>query len=65
MIRRRAARDTAAFDALWRRIGGDVDKIGEMVLGVNPLLVATLPSGEPPYYGYGAGAVRVSLGEHS
>ncbi len=64
VVSRRAARNPAAFDALWTRIGGDVDKIGEMVLGVNPLLVASLPSGEPPYYGYGAGAVRVSLGEN-
>ncbi|MCA1560536.1 MAG: aminopeptidase [Acidobacteria bacterium] len=64
IVRRQAARDQAAFDALWARMGGDVDKVGEMVLGVNPLLVAALPSGEPPYYGYGAGAVRVSLGEN-
>jgi hypothetical protein len=50
----------------WARVGGDVDKVGEIVLGTNPLLVPEepLPSGELPYYGYGAGYVRVSLGDN-
>jgi hypothetical protein len=46
--------------------GGDIDKVGELVIGTNPLLLlpAPLPSGELPYYGYGAGSVRVSLGDN-
>ena len=41
--------------------------MGEIVLGTNPLLVAPvggLPSGDLPYFGYGAGYVRVSLGDN-
>ena len=41
-----------------------VDKVAEIVLGTNPLLVASLPSGDLPYYGYGAGYVRISLGDN-
>lgn len=63
-VRRRAEKNEAAFRALWERIGGDIDKVGEIVLGTNPLLVATLPSGDLPYYGYGAGYVRISLGDN-
>jgi Thermophilic metalloprotease (M29) len=53
-----------AFQQVWDSIGGDVDKVGEIVLGTNPLLAGTSPSGELPYFGYGAGAVRVSLGDN-
>jgi hypothetical protein len=38
----------------------------EFALGLNPLLA--MPAGEPrwiPYYGYGAGVVRLSLGDNS
>jgi hypothetical protein len=48
----------------WDSIGGDVDKVGEIVLGTSPLLAVPVPSGELPYFGYGAGAVRVSLGDN-
>jgi len=44
----------------------DSDKAGEVVIGTNPLLVLSkpLPSGQLPYYGYGAGYVRISLGDN-
>src|SRR5262245_34691190 len=48
----------------WDANGGDVGKVGEIVLGTNPLLAEKLPSGDLPYFGYGAGAVRVSLGDN-
>jgi leucyl aminopeptidase (aminopeptidase T) len=63
-VRERAEKNESAFRAEWQRIGGDINKVGEMVIGTNPLLVATLPSGDLPYYGYGAGYVRVSLGDN-
>jgi len=63
-VRQRAEKNEAAFRKLWEQIGGDIDKVGEIVLGTNPLLVGTLPSGDLPYYGYGAGYVRISLGDN-
>jgi Thermophilic metalloprotease (M29) len=59
-----AEKNETALRAELDRIGGDIDKVGEIVLGTNPLLVASLPSGELPYYGYGAGYVRISLGDN-
>jgi hypothetical protein len=63
-VRRRAARDDAAFARMWDGIGGDIGKVGEIVIGTNPLLAGTLPSGTLPYYGYGDGHVRVSMGDN-
>jgi leucyl aminopeptidase (aminopeptidase T) len=63
-MRRRAAKDDAAFARMWDAIGGDIDKVGEIVIGTNPLLAGTLPSGTLPYYGYGEGHVRVSMGDN-
>jgi len=60
----RVGRGEAGFRAEWQRIGGDVDRVGEIVLGANPLLVGKLSSGELPYFGYGEGYVRVSLGDN-
>ena len=52
------------FLKLWNEVGGDVNKIGEMVLGTNPLLAMPMPANELPYYGYGAGFLRISLGDN-
>jgi hypothetical protein len=60
----RAAKGEEALRKQWDAIGGDVDKVGEIVLGTNPLLAVKVRSGELPYFGYGAGAVRVSLGDN-
>ena len=62
--RRRAARDDAAFARMWEGFGGDIDRVGEIVVGTSPLLAGTLPSGTLPYYGYGDGHVRVSMGDN-
>lgn len=59
-----AEKNQGVVDAARKRFGGDIDRVGEVVLGTNPLLVASLPSGDLPYYGYGAGYVRVSLGDN-
>lgn len=52
------------FLKLWNEVGGDVNKIGEMVLGTNPLLATPFGANELPYYGYGAGFLRISLGDN-
>jgi hypothetical protein len=59
-----AAANEAGLRRLLESIGGDIGKVGEVVLGTNPLLAGRLPSGDLPYYGYGSGYVRVSLGDN-
>jgi leucyl aminopeptidase (aminopeptidase T) len=51
--------------ALWALETGDKDRFGEFNLGVSPAL-SLLPGHDRviPYYGYGAGVVRVSLGDN-
>jgi hypothetical protein len=63
-VRRHAVKDDAGFARLWDGFGGDIDKVGEIVIGTSPLLAGTLPSGTLPYYGYGDGFVRVSMGDN-
>jgi hypothetical protein len=64
VVRHHAASDDGAFARMWTGFGGDIDKVGEIVIGTNPLLAGTLPSGALPYYGYGEGHVRVSMGDN-
>ena len=48
----------------WARETGDKDRVAELVIGMNPRLPASGPGGRPPYYGYGAGVLRVALGDN-
>jgi leucyl aminopeptidase (aminopeptidase T) len=52
-------------EAAWRTQSGDRDRFGEFNVGVNPKLAVL--SGLPaiPYYGYGAGVIRVSVGDNA
>jgi len=50
--------------ALWEQETGDRDRIGEFNLGVNPELRPQPGIAQIPYFGYGAGVVRVSLGDN-
>jgi hypothetical protein len=59
-----AKKGEEAIHKQWEAIGGDVDRIGEIVMGTNPILAAGGSATELPYFGYGAGAVRVSLGDN-
>jgi hypothetical protein len=59
-----AASHEAAARELFSAVGGDIDRVGELVLGTNPLLAERLPSGELPYFGYGSGYLRISLGDN-
>jgi hypothetical protein len=63
VISAKADGDDGSFQKLWGSYRGDIDKIAEIVIGTNPLLAGELPSGELPYAGYGAGALRISFGE--
>ena len=51
--------------AMWGIATGDKDLIGEFNLGVNPAL-KLLPDLEKviPYFGYGEGVIRLSLGDN-
>jgi len=51
--------------AMWTLESGDKDRIGEVNLGLNPAL-QPLPGRHKliPYFGYGAGVVRISLGDN-
>ncbi len=48
----------------WQAATGNKDVPGEFVIGTNPELGAVLPSGFMPYYGYGAGVVRLAVGDN-
>lgn len=50
--------------AAWARETGDKDRVAEMVIGTNPKLPALGPGQRPPYYGYGAGVLRIALGDN-
>ena len=50
--------------AAWARETGDKDRVAEMVIGTNPKLPAMGPGQRPPYYGYGAGVLRIALGDN-
>ena len=56
--------DQAALDRLWAEQTGDKDRLGEIVLGCNPLLRPVAGSGFPPYYGFGEGYLRLTIGEN-
>ena len=60
-----AEHHNAYVQAMWNLETGDKDRIGELNLGVNPAL-RMLPGLDEviPYYGYGAGVLRISLGDN-
>jgi hypothetical protein len=53
-----------AVTAAWARETGDKDRVAELVLGMNPKLPHEGPGGRLPYYGYGAGMLRIALGDN-
>jgi leucyl aminopeptidase (aminopeptidase T) len=56
--------DQAQLEAEWSAQTGDKDKLGEFVLGCNPLLKPVPGSGFQPYYGFGDGVMRLTIGEN-
>jgi leucyl aminopeptidase (aminopeptidase T) len=64
-LRRLTSEHHRAFvEAVWGAQTGDRDRLGEFNLGFNPRLA--MQPGVPfiPYYGYGSGIVRLSLGDN-
>jgi len=59
-----AAKGQDRVQQAWDRATGDKDKIAELVIGANPKLPSKGPGRMPPYYGYGAGVLRIALGEN-
>ena len=56
--------DQALLDAEWNAQTGDKDRLGEFVLGCNPLLKPVPGSTFQPYYGFGDGVMRLTIGEN-
>jgi hypothetical protein len=48
----------------WSEATGDKALPAELVVSTNPALDAVMPGGFMPYYGYGAGVVRVAIGDN-
>jgi hypothetical protein len=56
--------DQKLLDRLWAEQTGDKDRLGEFVLGCNPLLQPVPGSGFQPYFGFGDAVLRLTLGEN-
>jgi dipeptidyl aminopeptidase/acylaminoacyl peptidase/leucyl aminopeptidase (aminopeptidase T) len=58
-----SARGNPQFWAGYSSLTGDRDRLGELVIGTNPKLVP-VDKDVLPYYGYGAGVVRLHWGDN-
>lgn len=56
--------DQASLDRAWAAETGDKDRLGELVLGCNPLLRRIDGLGFPPYHGFGDAVLRLTIGEN-
>jgi hypothetical protein len=56
--------DQKELDQEWAKQTGDKDRLGEFVLGCNPLLRAVPGSTFQPYYCFGEGKLRLTIGEN-
>jgi leucyl aminopeptidase (aminopeptidase T) len=59
-----SVRGAEPFVSAWDAATGDKRLPAEFVIGTNPALPAVLPSGFMPYYAYGAGTVRLAIGDN-
>lgn len=64
IVRIQTGGDQRLLDRLWAAETGDKDRLGEMVLGCNPLLGYVAGSRFPPYYGFGEGILRLTIGDN-
>jgi hypothetical protein len=58
------AGEQAKLDRAWAAESGDKDRLGELVLGCNPLLTPVKGTAFRPYYGFGDGVIRLTIGEN-
>lgn len=56
--------DQASLDRAWAADTGDKDRLGEMVLGCNPLLRPIEGLAFPPYHGFGDAVLRLTVGDN-
>jgi aminopeptidase len=56
--------DQRQLEQEWSLETGDKDRLGECVLGCNPLLRPVSGSTFQPYYGFGEGVLRLTIGEN-
>jgi hypothetical protein len=52
------------LDRAWAEETGDKDRLGELVLGCNPLLHPVDGLAFPPYHGFGDAVLRLTIGEN-
>jgi hypothetical protein len=52
------------LDRAWAAETGDKDRLGELVLGCNPLLHPVDGLAFPPYHGFGDAVLRLTIGEN-
>ncbi|MBM3600013.1 MAG: hypothetical protein FJX35_17520 [Alphaproteobacteria bacterium] len=64
VVKVETAGDQKLLDRLWAEQTGDKDRLGELVLGCNPLLRPVPGSGFQPYYGFGDAVLRLTVGEN-
>ena len=64
IVRLETGSDQAELDRLWAEETGDKDRLGEFVLGCNPLLTEVPGSRFLPYCGFGDGMLRLTIGEN-
>lgn len=57
-------RGAEAIVKRWNEATGDKALPAELVISTNPALPAVMEGGFMPYYGYGAGIVRVAIGDN-
>ena len=57
--------DQKLLDELWAKESGDKDKLGEIVIGCNPLLIPVAGSSYLPHSGFGAGVMRLIIGDNT
>jgi leucyl aminopeptidase (aminopeptidase T) len=61
----RAGDRQAELDAAWGALQGDKDRLGEIVIGTNPLLTTPAGARMPTYWGFGDGVFRFHLGDNA
>jgi leucyl aminopeptidase (aminopeptidase T) len=64
IVELRGGSQQAELDALRATFTGDWDRLGEVVLGTNPLLTTPPEAHMPTYWGFGEGWLRLHLGDN-
>jgi hypothetical protein len=64
IVELRGGSQQAELDALQATFTGDWDRLGEVVLGTNPLLSTPPEARMPTYWGFGEGWLRLHLGDN-